>query len=86
VYEWNRFDPMGRWAVAIEAAEATKDWLGSFPAVDWDGDSVLTGLDSLAQDTMIGWAMGFSVFESCSAEDPSALVCVGVWDGQPRAR
>ena len=72
--------------MAIEAAEATKDWLGSFPDVDWDGDSVLTGLDSLAQDTMIGWAMGFSVFESCSAEDPSALVCVGVWDGQPRAR
>jgi hypothetical protein len=59
------------------------DWLGSFPVVDWDGDSSRSGLDSVAQDTMIGWAMGFSVFESCQAEDTSTLVCVGLWDEHP---
>jgi hypothetical protein len=59
------------------------DWLGSFPVVDWNGDSVRTGFDSVAQDTMVVYALGFSVFESCSAEDSSTLVCIGVWDGNP---
>ena len=59
------------------------DWPGSFPVVDWDGDFVRNGFDSLAQDTMAGYALGFSVFESCRADGPSTLVCVGVWDGHP---